>query len=548
VKNNKKTIFLAITIVIVGLLITSTLSISAIKTQKTSKDSGLKINKLDSEFHKISKKVDITNLEPRLLSGTFARPEYEYIDDQIHPSFGMYEDGYLASFYDESTGEIVYDCNADSEEGVYFDIGGDYPSISYWGGQRFFGTLRPDSDDSDGAVIYLFEAQNPADVQTYDLVGWDWSDNGWSDIIGISIACDDSKEDWEWGFISMVASTSYGEGVTEGPFITYQTSEDGYATISWYNGVDGCLNTDNIIDHVSYETYSVYDWYNPDGNRWEVLIREDFYNDWDADGSLYEYYDQGSDYQNPAVSAYDGNKIVVFETNEDGDQDIRCFYGTDLATLDEVLIVDTESDEVFPDVQHFEGDSFICTYVRDGNLYAKITENAGQNWGEEFMLNDNDGQVVEEYKTQSLSDNGIFCMWEENGVSDIDLFYGIAIDNDGPTAPIIDGPSEGKVNEMQDFYFSATDPEGDDVYYYVDWGDGTTPEWSGPYNSGEEEKFSYYYTDKMDYNIRVKAKDSYGSESDWTELLFTAPKTKTISFKIFERMPFLLKILGFLNL
>ena len=32
----------------------------------------------------------------------------------------------------------------------------------------------------------------------------------------------------------------------------------------------------------------------------------------------------------------------------------------------------------------------------------------------------------------------------------------------------------------------ATDPDGDNVLYYIDWGDGTNSGWLGPYPSGQQ--------------------------------------------------------------
>jgi hypothetical protein len=42
-----------------------------------------------------------------------------------------------------------------------------------------------------------------------------------------------------------------------------------------------------------------------------------------------------------------------------------------------------------------------------------------------------------------------------------------------PDAPIIDGPASGKVGVSYVYNFVAFDPNGDDVYYRIDWCDGT---------------------------------------------------------------------------
>lgn len=71
------------------------------------------------------------------------------------------------------------------------------------------------------------------------------------------------------------------------------------------------------------------------------------------------------------------------------------------------------------------------------------------------------------------------------------------------------------------FFVTFVDPDGDNVYYYIDWGDGTYMEWLGPYNSGETISFTHYWNETGNYEIKMKAKDLYGNESDWLVLSIT---------------------------
>ena len=71
------------------------------------------------------------------------------------------------------------------------------------------------------------------------------------------------------------------------------------------------------------------------------------------------------------------------------------------------------------------------------------------------------------------------------------------------------------------FYITFTDPDGDNVYYYIDWGDGTYVNWEGPYNSGVTVSFTHYWTETGNYIIRMNAKDEYGNISDWLVLNIT---------------------------
>ena len=49
-----------------------------------------------------------------------------------------------------------------------------------------------------------------------------------------------------------------------------------------------------------------------------------------------------------------------------------------------------------------------------------------------------------------------------------------------PEAPIISGPTEGKIKTEIEYNFTTTDPNGDEVYYYIEWGDDKKENWIGP--------------------------------------------------------------------
>lgn len=100
------------------------------------------------------------------------------------------------------------------------------------------------------------------------------------------------------------------------------------------------------------------------------------------------------------------------------------------------------------------------------------------------------------------------------------------------------GPINGKIGEEYNYSTSTIDIDGNTIYYYWDWGDGTNSGWIGPYNSGEDISSSHTWDKRGDYSIRVKAKDDEGFESLWSDSLVTSmPK---INFKLDE---FLFKIL-----
>ncbi len=123
-----------------------------------------------------------------------------------------------------------------------------------------------------------------------------------------------------------------------------------------------------------------------------------------------------------------------------------------------------------------------------------------------------------------------------------------------PATPTITGPAEGAPGNDYLYQLTTTDPDGDQVYYYIDWGDGQTSEWIGPYNSGAIATVTHEWAEEGDYTIQAKAKDTFGVESGWGTLDVTMPvivqKQQVTQFQHFlQQITQLLQTLGlrFLN-
>jgi outer membrane protein assembly factor BamB len=117
---------------------------------------------------------------------------------------------------------------------------------------------------------------------------------------------------------------------------------------------------------------------------------------------------------------------------------------------------------------------------------------------------------------------------EDNTSSDTIWIY-IQETNSPPNTPTIDGPTSGKVDTSCEYTFSAIDPDGNDVYFYIEWGDGTDSRWIGPYNSGEKITKSHKWSEQGNYTIKAKAKDVFDEESEWATLEVSMPKNKIIN-------------------
>ncbi len=164
----------------------------------------------------------------------------------------------------------------------------------------------------------------------------------------------------------------------------------------------------------------------------------------------------------------------------------------------------------------------------------------------EFDLND---FSVEEAQFVKIIDDNDGDSYETNPGVDIDaLQHIIPFINNPPLIPEIEGPTVGNPGVEYDYTFSTTDPELDDIYYYVTWGDGYIEPWIGPFDSGETIVLSHNWSYEGDYTIKAKAKDTYDAEGPWGELQVTMPRNKAMIYSLFlrfiEHFPLLERLLN----
>jgi len=111
---------------------------------------------------------------------------------------------------------------------------------------------------------------------------------------------------------------------------------------------------------------------------------------------------------------------------------------------------------------------------------------------------------------------------------------------DIPASPI--GPTQGKPGIEYSYSSSTSDPNGDQIYYWFDWGDGNSSGWLGLYDTGSECVANHTWKAKGNYTIRVKAKDIHNAESDWATLSIAMPSTSNkpmhqVLELLFQRFP-----------
>jgi PKD domain len=375
-----------------------------------------------------------------------------------------------------------------------------------------------------------------------------------------------------WGDIPDTATAGYKHGVDVSPFKNFHgvTTWSGYYDSSvtgwtyylmcetdedatnpylslWYNILPGTLGQiDCDIDVATGWEYDAWEMKSPD-NGWpdgidlEILLLEPGNPEWYTNTENYgpSYYFNNT--ANPALAADQGNLYLACEK----DGDIVCMYSSDNGqSISEAKVTNTAGIEENPTIMAI-GKVANIQYIRDGTLYASTSTDGGKTWVESLPINDVPGSAVSEPHSSDVQDT--FVVWTDDRSGANRVYFDVLV-LPLPETPIITGPASGDADKTYEYTFVTTDPKGDQVSYFIDWGDGSTTDWTSPSASGVQVKQSHTWDKKGNYTIKAKAKNTAGVESSWGTLTVSMPVEINTPFrllleKLFERFPHTFPIL-----
>lgn len=162
----------------------------------------------------------------------------------------------------------------------------------------------------------------------------------------------------------------------------------------------------------------------------------------------------------------------------------------------------------------------------DGSMFLR------QFWDAVFGENiPNLGKANQDSKEDNLHLLTRSCMrwtyYQLNLFGDPSVSFKVSRPPEKPKKP--EGPSSINSGEEYTYNSSTTDPEGQQIYYIFSWGDGSDSGWLGPYESGSTVKASHAWSKTGNYQIKVKARDIYGAEGPWSDVLSVSlPRSKSI--------------------
>ena len=83
-----------------------------------------------------------------------------------------------------------------------------------------------------------------------------------------------------------------------------------------------------------------------------------------------------------------------------------------------------------------------------------------------------------------------------------------------PDTPNVNGDAIGYVGIPYEISFYSEDPNGDDIQYEIDWGNGDITDWTSFFQHGAVLNWEHIYSNPGYYTIRIKARDRDLMESD----------------------------------
>ncbi|MCK4365422.1 MAG: immune inhibitor A [Thermoplasmatales archaeon] len=348
-------------------------------------------------------------------------------------------------------------------------------------------TIDEMETDIDGDYTVSWEEQNPdADPSKFQL----------DELIGPSIKTDDAESgSGYWSIDGFSESTA-----------RYHSSSHSYKSGSGNNKIYSMTTVDPVPIATGMEL-DFWCWYDLEYD-YDMAFVEVSLN-----GRSYDVLDtftgSSSNWEHMQYSLDDYAGESLF---------IRFRYTTDDYTLEEGFYVD----DISPMVEW----NSITT------LSDSITSNSYEITGKD--------NGIYYYRVKGYNSERDWCDFSTLEDMEVEIFL-----NDPPATPNIVGPPSGQVGQAYEYTFITTDPDGDQVYYYIEWGDGDIVDWDGPYDSGEELTLAHTWNEEGTFIIKAKAKDIYDYESQFETFEVTMTKSRSLMNLLIQRLQDIFKFLQY---
>jgi hypothetical protein len=167
------------------------------------------------------------------------------------------------------------------------------------------------------------------------------------------------------------------------------------STETYFEAMELSNEPETINDGVFFESC----WVEPGNENW-----------WENDWPIVVF--EGA--ENPDLAAANGKCYCVCEV----DGSIVCYYSYDNGdSFDSILIT---SNGQYPKIS-IVGDMVICTFIRNGNVHAAISEDFGLQWEEYSEINSESGSVLADENSIEVSE--VNLVWTDTRGSNNQIFF-----------------------------------------------------------------------------------------------------------------------------
>lgn len=123
---------------------------------------------------------------------------------------------------------------------------------------------------------------------------------------------------------------------------------------------------------------------------------------------------------NPDISVSGKKAYIVYNMDQNGNQDIYVATSTGGSVWMKYPIVESLDDELYP-VVSANGDEVLCVFIKNGNLYKTSSKDAGKTWSEPDQVNEESDTVVEDFHFTDIKGN--YGFWTDNRNGNADIYY-----------------------------------------------------------------------------------------------------------------------------
>jgi len=349
--------------------------------------------------------------------------------------------------------------------------------------------------DFDDGTVTDWSSSVPSGTRS--TVSHVWDANGVYDVRVQARDINESESVWSYSLRVEIEEENYAPPTPDAPVGPSQLAVD-------EQGVFSVVGTDPDEDQITYRL----SWGDGTYSDWTDLVDSgvsvDVPNAWDV-SDTYNVRVQVKDTREQKSGWSDALQVAIFdETN--APPVVSISSPSDGATVSEVVRIsgsasDPDGDETLHSVELSINGNFY-TAVGKTSWYFDWNTEAGENGEYEITARAYDGEYFSALDSISVTVENIF--------------------NDPPQTPEISGPSEGSFGTEYTFNFSSIDPDGNDVMFVIDWGDGSTQE-TGFVSSGQTIQVSHTWVEStLDgetvdtaYLLKAKAVDTLEEESEW---------------------------------